>query len=243
MIAVGRVDGEQAAVVQDGDPLGEAGHDLHVVLDHQHRPAFVGVHGADQLDELGDVLHRDAGHRLVEQDHARLAREQHRELELALVAVRELARGDDAPRRRARRAPAPSRRAPAPRGRARARRQIRIVPPSAASAARRAFSRTSSSGKTFDTWKVRPIPARVRRNGGRAVMSTPSSSTRPVVGRSRPEMQVEQRRLAGPVRADHGEQLSLADLEPDIGDDRRAADDEPEVLVARIGDALTRWSY
>ena len=41
--------------------------------------------------------------------------------------------------------------------------------------------------------------------------------------------EVEERRLPGPVRADHGEQLTVEDLEPDIGDDRCAADVEPEV--------------
>jgi hypothetical protein len=47
------------------------------------------VHGSDQLDELVDVLGRDARHRLVEQDHIRLAGEEHRELELPFVAVGE----------------------------------------------------------------------------------------------------------------------------------------------------------
>ena len=74
MIASGVSTASSAAVVQHGDPLREPGHHLHVVLDHQHRLALVRVHRADQLDELRHVLHRDAGHRLVEQDHARVGR-------------------------------------------------------------------------------------------------------------------------------------------------------------------------
>src|SRR5437588_1659109 len=45
----------------------------------------------------------------------------------------------------------------------------------------------------------------------------------------KPRDEVEERCLAGPVRADDAEQLALADLEPDTGDDCGAADDEPEV--------------
>ena len=105
---VGRVDREQAAVVHDGDSLREAGDHLHVVLDHQHRLALVDVHRADQLDELRHVLHRDARHRLVEQDHPRLAGEQHRQLELPLVAVREQAGRRRTASHRARRGRAPS---------------------------------------------------------------------------------------------------------------------------------------
>ena len=87
--AVGRVEREERPVVHHGDPLGEPDHDLHPVLDHQHRAALVGMDGADHLDEPVDVLHGDAGHRLVEQDHARVSGEEHRDLELALVAVRQ----------------------------------------------------------------------------------------------------------------------------------------------------------
>ena len=60
-------------MVHDRDPLGEAGDDVHVVLDHEHRLALLLVQGADQLDQLRHVLGADAGHRLVEQDHPRVA--------------------------------------------------------------------------------------------------------------------------------------------------------------------------
>jgi hypothetical protein len=44
-----------------------------------------------------------------------------------------------------------------------------------------------------------------------------------------PGEEVEQRGLAGPVRADDPEELALGNLEADIGDDGGAADVEPEV--------------
>ena len=53
----------------------------------------------------------------------------------------------------------------------RARRQSRIVPPSRASAASRTFSRTDSTGNTFETWNVRPSPSLVRRQGANEVTS------------------------------------------------------------------------
>ena len=40
-----------AAVVHDRDPLGDAGDDVDVVLDHEHRLAFLGLDGADHLDQ------------------------------------------------------------------------------------------------------------------------------------------------------------------------------------------------
>ena len=43
-------------MVHDGDPLREAGHDLHVVLDHQHGPPLLAVHGPDHLDEIGQLF-------------------------------------------------------------------------------------------------------------------------------------------------------------------------------------------
>jgi hypothetical protein len=48
-------------------------------------------------------------------------------------------------------------------------------------------------------------------------------------GTEQPGDEVEERRLAGAVGPDHGEQLALADLELDTGDDRRASDVEPEI--------------
>jgi hypothetical protein len=51
-------------------------------------------------------------------------------------------------------------------------------------------------------WKVRTMPRRTRRCGARRVMSLPSSVMRPSVGVQHAGQQVDQRGLAGAVRAD-----------------------------------------
>src|SRR3954470_15708889 len=122
-------------------------------------------------------------------------------------------------------------------------RQMYMVPPSDASAARRTFSCAGSSGKTFDTWNVRPMPARVRRNGGFDVMSAPSSSTRPLVGRSNPETRLKSVVFPAP----------LGPMTPSSSPSRTSSSTpvtmvappmtSPRYLVARIGDALTRGPY
>src|SRR5947209_1763505 len=122
-------------------------------------------------------------------------------------------------------------------------RQMRIVPPSAASAASRTFSNTERSGKTFETWKVRPRPARVRRNGGSPVMSEPSSSTRPDVGRSRPEMRLNSVVLPapfGPITASSSPSRTSSPTPETIVAPPMTS---PRSLVARIGGALTRGSF
>src|SRR3954452_17057230 len=123
-----------------------------------------------------------------------------------------------------------------------ARRQMRIAPPSADSADSRAFSCASSSGKTFDTWKVRPMPARVRRNGGSRVMSAPSSSTRPDVGRSRPDTRLNSVVLPapfGPITASSSPSRTSSPTSATIVAPPMTS---PRSLVARIGIALTRVS-
>ena len=79
-----------------------------------------------------------------------------------------------------------------------ARRQMRSEPPMADSAASRTFSCTERSGKTLETWNVRPRPARVRRYGGRLETSRPCSSTLPAVGRTSPESRLKSVVLPAP---------------------------------------------
>ena len=73
-------------MVEHRDLVDEAEDDLHVVLDEQDGPS-AAVQAADDLDESGDIAGADAGHRLVEEDDAGVGREEHGDLELALVAV------------------------------------------------------------------------------------------------------------------------------------------------------------
>ena len=180
-----------------------------------------------------DVLDRDAGHRLVEHDHVGLAR-------------RAASRARACAGRRARAGPRATRRVPprptrssaslGPLGPDPARpppdphrpaelgvgRQPHVLP-------RRSGAERRSRPGTSARARAR---APERRRAGDVV---PVQLDRP---RRRPEEareQVEERRLAGAVRADDADELARADLERDIGDDSGAADVEPEVPVARIG--------
>ncbi len=208
----------------------------------QHRLALVDVHRPDQLDELRDVLHRDPGHRLVEQDHARVAGEHHRELELALVAVGERTRPATAARAEPDAVERPRRlldRAHGRRARAARSASSRRAPPRRRAAT---FSSTVRQREDVRDLERPPEAPRVRRNGGCRVMSRAGELDRArTVGRQRPGEEVEERRLAGAVRADDPEQLALGNLEPDTGDDGRPSDVEPEVPRREDrGDALTR---
>ena len=112
------------------------------------------------VDQLRHVLGADPGHRLVEQQHRRLAGQQQRDLELALLAVgqragqRVAAVGEADPVQHrvglARPPPGPPRRAAT----------ARIEPPRRACTASRTFSaHASATPKTDEDWKVRPEPA------------------------------------------------------------------------------------
>ena len=83
--------GDLLAVVEDEHAVAEAHHELHVVLDQEDRRAVA----ADVLEQraqrrgLGGV---HSGRRLVEGEQPRIGGERAGDLELALVAVREVAR-------------------------------------------------------------------------------------------------------------------------------------------------------
>ncbi len=233
------VDRKQPAVVHDRDPLREPGHHLHVMLDHQHRPALVGVHRPDQLDELGHVLHRDARHRLVEQQDLRVAREQHRELELALVAVREpdgrhlcaVAETDSRERpvgavdglaNACCLSPDPHR--PAER---RLRREAHVLE-------RRQEGEHVRDLERPPDPRPRPPERRLTRDVLAVELDPPGRRAE----QARDE--VEECRLSRPVRPDHRQQLAVLHLEADIGDDRCAADVEPEALGCQDGCAHAR---
>ena len=171
-----------------------------------------------------------------------VAGQHHRQLELALVAVRERGRRATAPAPRepdAARAPSAAR-STAPRdARPRAARSA-SSPPSAASAASRTFSSTGSSGNTFETWNVRPSPARraPERRLGRDVLAVQhdASARRPAQAGDRLKSVV----LPAPFGPMTPRNSPARDLEPDIGDDRRAADVEPEIPGCEDRGALTR---
>ena len=72
----------------------EAEHQVHVVLDQQHRD--VGRQGGDGVEDVAPLGFGHAGRRLVEQQHLRRAGEGRGDLEQALLAV---GQGVGAPRR------------------------------------------------------------------------------------------------------------------------------------------------
>ena len=87
-ISLGRAGLQHAAVVHHGDRLDHAQRDVEVVLD-QHE-AHVRRQRAQQRHQLAPLGRRQAGGRLVEQDQPRRAGQRHADLELALLAVRQV---------------------------------------------------------------------------------------------------------------------------------------------------------
>jgi hypothetical protein len=79
---------EHGALHQHGDLLGEAEHHIHVVLDDQH--GDVGIEAGDHIEDEMALRGRHAGRRLVEQQHARPLGERNRDLDQALAAIGQL---------------------------------------------------------------------------------------------------------------------------------------------------------
>ena len=85
----GRAGGDDLAVDQHRDLVAEREHHAHVVLDDQQRAALGDR--ADQLHDVGRLLARHAGRRLVQQQDLRIGGERHADLERALLGVGEVA--------------------------------------------------------------------------------------------------------------------------------------------------------
>ena len=215
-------------MVHDGDPIGEAGDDVDVVLDHQHRLAVLA------RAPTGSARRAPARPRADARPSARRAGSRPcRPRAASRARACACPRAGASPRatahaRRDRPARAPTARARSPRGRRRAAPDPQRTA-AAASTASRTFSSTVRSGKTLEIWNVRPSPAASACAAASSVMSRAVELDPTRVGRFEPREQVEERRLAGPVRADDPEELARGHLEPDIGDDGCAADVEPEV--------------
>ena len=183
--------------------------------------------------EVRRLLRVHPGGRLVEEEELRLRRERARDLEPALVAVGEvLARVSSTFRR--------ARSTRAARGRARARprssrliRGVRRIAPRSRPCRRECIpTSTFSSAVMFWKrrmfWNVRPMPRcgdRVRRLAGDvvAVEDDPAGGRLVDAGEH-----VEERRLAGAVRADQADDRAARDREVDVVDG-----DEPAELLAQ----------
>ena len=87
----GGADSDDATMIQHGDRIRDAHHQVHVVADQEHRGARL-PDPRDQLCEAGDLLLREPGRRLVEQQHRGPPCERAGELNEPLVAERQIPR-------------------------------------------------------------------------------------------------------------------------------------------------------
>ena len=86
---VGRAAGDDAPIDEGRDPVGQAEHGLHVVLDQQNGPpAFERF---EQAKDARRFLGSQPRHRLVEQQDPRAGRQRKAELELPALAMRQRA--------------------------------------------------------------------------------------------------------------------------------------------------------
>ncbi len=99
------------------------------------------------------------------------------------------------------------------------------------------FSSTVMLVKGLGIWKLRAMPSRVRWCGGSAVISRPSKRIGAAVDRQHAGDAVDERRLAGAVRADEAEALAGLDRQGHAVQRREAAEalDEPLHLEQRGG--------
>ena len=239
--------GEDGAVDQHGDGLREVEDQVHVVLDEQDRD--VGRQRADGLEDLLALAFGHARDRLVEQQHARLAGERERDLEQAALAVGErvdrpvhhvdeaepieqgLAFGGDG-RIAAERAPPPRAGAALHRDRERQRRERR----------QRVEQLVDLEGAD-DAAPDAPMGGQ-RRDVG-AVEDDPSGGWQEHAGE-----QVDERRLAGAVRADQRVARAALDGQRDVVagrgqaaealDQRAGLEDGRHVIVTDAGRARSR---
>ena len=148
--------------------------------------------------EVGNLRLGQAGRRLVEQHEARLGRERARDAEPPLVAVRERRRGRVGVAREPEPLEQPSARAAASRGPA----------PTPSADDLDVLAHRQRRGSRALCWNVRASPCRPRRCGVQRVTSRPPSSTVPLVGPVEAAEDVDERRLAGAVRADQADDLA-----------------------------------
>jgi hypothetical protein len=85
---LGRAAGDDPAVVDDGEVVGQVVGLLEIVGGQQDREPAVARQRGDLRPELGAGLGIEAGRRLVEEQHARVVDQPHRDVELAAHAAR-----------------------------------------------------------------------------------------------------------------------------------------------------------
>ena len=86
---IGCTAGDDTPVDEGRDPVGQAEHDVHIVLDQQNRPP--ALERLEQAEHARLSLRSHARHRLVEQQDARAGRQRQTELEQPALAMRQRA--------------------------------------------------------------------------------------------------------------------------------------------------------
>ncbi len=224
---VGRALGDLAAEVEHRNPLRNARHQGHVVLD-EHHGGSLAVELLDHGRERIGLLRVKAGRRLVEQKQARLGRERAGDFEQALLAIGEqvgfllgLGRETDESEQLSRLGAHVGFLASEP-GEPQERRR------------HAAFARqveadldVLSDGHALE--ELHELERAHQALRGDLVLPHPrdvlaGKFDRACRGREEARHHVEEGRLAGPVRADDGEQAALRDLQTDVAVGRQAGE-------------------
>ena len=220
---VGGALGDQPAVVEDRDPVGELVGLVQVLRREEDRDA-AGDEVADDLPHGAAAARVQAGGRLVEEDDARVADQAHREVEPAPHAAGVGGGRSCVPPRPGRTGRAARRRAAGPRARPRwCRSAIRIR-----------FSSPVSRLSTAENWPVTPIAARTA-SGSRA-RSWPATRSVAGVGADQGREDLDDGGLAGAVGAEQREDRSLGDVQVDAVEHDGARRSDLRRPVAAIAD-------
>ena len=208
----GRALGDDPAVVDDPDAVGEHVRLLEVLRRQEDGHALVAREPPDLLPERGAALRVEARRRLVEEEDRRVV-DQRRAQGRAGASCRPSTCGSCGrrPSVSPTRVEQRGRSAPAVR-----RRGSRAARPAAAGARGRV-----RNGSSAVSWSAAPIEARTF--GPSRTTSKPATVARPAGGREQGRQHVHRRRLAGAVRAEKA--VDLARLDPQVD-----PVDRPDVL-------------
>ena len=229
--------GDLDAVVERDDAVGDALDDVHVVLDHEDRVAGLLAQPRDQLGDLVRLDRVHPGGGLVEQEHPRLRRGGAGDLEPAPVRVREAVR---------RLVPAVAHQPLAEEAEPLLgeRLDLALLAPHAGRAQDRAHDarlrvRVRGGHHVLLDRHVQEQPQRLERPRDPALRDLVRLEAEQAlageadvarVRRVHAGHQVEERRLAGAVRADHAEDLVLVDVQVELVDAREPAEAHRDAL-------------
>ncbi len=220
----GRALGDRRAVMQDMHARRERHDGAHHMLDHDDRDVLLGVQRAQDVDDAVRLGRTQAGHHFVEQQQLRSRRERARDFEplavgqgqfvrLARVLVPEIE---------------------PPQHLARARISCVHVGRAQHGADRGVFEHGEFGKRAHDLKRARePKPADMFGRGVLDALAGKGDAAR--IRRKDAGDQIEQRRLAGAVRADDGEDRARLDIERNIVDRDKTAEALGHALELRAG--------